>query len=362
MDARKIILLVGALLVAGITAFLARSMFTDASAPVAVAAEAEPQGPMVLVATRALPVGTIIDADSFRYQPWPEELIEGSYFLRGESDIDSLIGTVVRNEVTAGQPITQGALVRPGDRGFLAAALGPGMRAVTVPVSAQSGVAGFVFPGDRIDLVLTQEVSGGGEGPPLHASETIVRNLRVLATDQRTTNETNEEGERRVIVSNTVTVEATPRIAEKIAVAQTIGQLSLSLRSIADNTAELERAIAAGDIELPDGTDPAAERRIMTEIAQRPVDTDTTYVTGGDVSRFQRRTVPSQNTASQQAPGSAAADMAAAMIAAATAGQQAQNGGGQQAQPGGESAQRPDGPSVRIARGNNVTYTPVRGN
>ena len=71
------------------------------------------------------------------------------------------------------------------DRGFLAAALGPGMRAVTVPVNTSSGVAGFVFPGDHVDLVLTQQVSGGGEGPPLKVSETIVRNVRVLATDQR---------------------------------------------------------------------------------------------------------------------------------------------------------------------------------
>ncbi|MEO1167364.1 MAG: Flp pilus assembly protein CpaB [Pseudomonadota bacterium] len=351
MDARKVILLVGALLVAAVTAFMARSMFADGSAPTAVAAEAEPQGPMVLVATRALPVGTIINQDSFRYQPWPEELIEGSYFIRDESNIDDLLGTVVRNDITAGQPITQGSLVRPGDRGFLAAALGPGMRAVTVPVSVQSGVAGFVFPGDRVDLVLTQEVEGGGEGPALHASETIIRNLRILAADQRTSTETTEEGETRVQVSNTVTVEVTPRIAEKIAVAQTMGSLSLSLRSIADNTAELERAIAAGEIDMPEGDDPEAERRMLIEVAQRPIDTDTTYVTGGDVSRFQRRTVPAQSQ-DDNGPGGTAAQMAAAMLAAATG----------NPIPGAQSNARPDGPSVRVARGTSVTHVPVGGN
>lgn len=356
MDARKVILLVGALLVAAVTAFMARSMFAGSSAPTAVAQEAEVTGPMVLVATRALPVGTIIDADSFRFQPWPEELVEGSYFIRGEADLDSLISTVVRSEITAGQPITQGSLVRPGDRGFLAAALGPGMRAVTVPVSAQSGVAGFVFPGDRVDLVLTQEVPGGGDGPPLRASETIIRNLRVLATDQRTTNEVNEDGETVPVVSNTVTVESTPRIAEKIAVAQTIGQLSLSLRSIADNTAELERAIAAGEVEMPDGDDPAAERRMLVEIAQRPVDTDTTYVTGADVSRFQRRTVPSREQQQSAAPVNVAGDMMSAMIAAATGNGQVPPGAG-----GNASAQPVDGPAVRVARGNNVTVVPVGG-
>ncbi|MCA1749088.1 MAG: Flp pilus assembly protein CpaB [Parasphingopyxis sp.] len=351
MDARKVILLVGALLVAAVTAFMARSMFTGSGAPNAVAQEAEVSGPMVLVATRALPVGTIIDADSFRFQPWPEELIEGSYFIRGEADMESLVGTVVRSDISAGQPITHGSLVRPGDRGFLAAALGPGMRAVTVPVSAQSGVGGFVFPGDRVDLVLTQEVEGGGDGPPLRASETIVRNLRVLAADQRTTNEVNEDGETVPVVSNTVTVEATPRIAEKIAVAQTIGQLSLSLRSIADNTAELERAIAAGEVEMPDGDDPAAERRMLVEIAQRPVDTDTTYVTGADVSRFQRRTVPQREQSG--APVSMAGDMMTAMIAAATGGAGGAPGGGN------GPAQPVEGPAVRVARGNTVTVVPV---
>jgi pilus assembly protein CpaB len=100
------------------------------------------------------------------------------------------LGRVVRNEITAGQPITHGALIKPGERGFLAAALGPGMRAVTVPVSNISSVAGFVFPGDRVDIVLTQSVSGGGDGQPLKVSETIIRNIRVLATDKRTSGRT----------------------------------------------------------------------------------------------------------------------------------------------------------------------------
>ncbi|NWO96118.1 Flp pilus assembly protein CpaB, partial [Escherichia coli] len=113
----------------------------------------------------------------------------------------------------------------------------------------QSAVAGFVFPGDRIDLILTQSVSGGGDGPALKASETVLRNLRVLATDQKTDKQTDDKGNTIVNTYSTVTVEATPKIAEKIAVAQTIGTLSLSLRSIADNQGELEDAIANGDVE-----------------------------------------------------------------------------------------------------------------
>jgi len=258
-----------------------------------------------------------------------------------------LIGTVVRNPITAGQPITQGALVGPQDRGFLAAALGPGMRAVTVPVSATSGVAGFVFPGDRVDMVLTQEVQGGGDGPALKVSETIVRNLRVLATDQRVDSK-DETGATVVKTFNTVTVEATPRLAEKIAVAQSLGTLSLSLRSIADNTAELERAVANGEVRLPPGSNPAEERRLLLAISNRPQDTNTTYTTGGDVSRFQRRSVPARAASSMQ---SSSDTDSLTRFADALMGRSSKGGSAGPAVP--------TGPVVRVARGNNVTYVPV---
>jgi pilus assembly protein CpaB len=307
MDRKKVILLVAALLIAAITAFMARSMFTGAAAPQAVAAKPVETGPKVMVATKALPVGTIITADSFRYQPWPKELVEDAYFIEGEtaaeptkgkaeSDVaapDDIIGTVVRNSVTAGQPITKGSLVRPGDRGFLAAALGPGMRAVTVRVSALTGVAGFVFPGDRVDLVLTQNVEGPG-GPPLKVSETILRNLRVLATDQRSTNVADKNGNTTVRKFKLVTMEATPSIAERITVAQSIGTISLALRSLADNAAELEQALASGEVNIPEGATADQEAAIMRSLAQRPTATKSSYTTGGDVSRFQRSSLPAQ--------------------------------------------------------------------
>jgi len=338
MDVKKIVLLVGALLIAGVTAIMAKNMFTGASAPPAEATPQQaPRGPEVLVATRTLSVGTIIDAEAFRYQPWPQGLVQDAYFVRGGAggDPSSLIGTVVRNEITAGQPLSQGAIVRPGERGFLAAALGPGMRAVTVGVSATSGVAGFVFPGDRVDLVLTQEVAGGGEGPPLRASETIVRNIRVLAVDQRLDSR-NEAGNQVAQTVSTITFEATPKIAEKIAVAQTIGQLSLSLRSLADNNAELERAIAAGEVTVPHNGDPRAERQMLLAIASQPIDTNTTYTVGADVSRFQRATVPGRGRNEGGSPSPAAAPTAPRSVSA-----------------------EPTGPIVRVARGNNVTLVPV---
>lgn len=349
MDVKKIVLLVGALLVAGVTAVMAKNMFTGASAPQAVAGPmVVPVGPEVMVATRSLPVGTIIDAEALRYQPWPEGLIETAYFTKsadGSATVNAadLIGTVVRTEIAAGQPITQGALIRPGERGFLAAALGPGMRAVTVPVSATSGVAGFIFPGDRVDIVLTQDVAGGGDGEPLKVSETIIRNIRILATDQRL-DARDEQGNQVVQAASTVTFEATPKIAEKIAVAQNIGQLSLSLRSLADNTAELERAIASGEVDVPDTDDPRAERRMLIAIANQPIDSNPTATVGGEVSRFQRRTVPGRGESSQ---GQAMAPAGYPPVQPV------------QGTDGGTAPARVTGPSVRVARGNNVTLVPV---
>ena len=119
MDKKKLVLLLGALIIAVGTAFAARSMFAGAAAPEAEAAP-EPVGPKVLVAQRGLSTGTIITADAIRYQQWPEELVQDAYFLDGESDVAQLIGTVVRHPITAGEPVTQGSLVKPGDRGFLA--------------------------------------------------------------------------------------------------------------------------------------------------------------------------------------------------------------------------------------------------
>src|ERR671917_2827388 len=99
MDVKKLALLVGALVIAVITAVMAKNMFAGAGAQQAAAAPAVPLGPKVLVARKALPVGTIIDAESLAYQPWPKELVQNAYYAEGtpDGDVKALLGTVVRN-------------------------------------------------------------------------------------------------------------------------------------------------------------------------------------------------------------------------------------------------------------------------
>ncbi len=349
MDRKKILLVVGALLFAGLMAFGVNTMMRGAAAPQAQAAAApELQGPMVMVATRPLAVGTILNPEMVRFQPWPKDLMENAYFVKDQTDVNNLVGSVVRNALTAGEPVTQGSLVKPGERGFLAAALGPGMRAVTIKVSTDTGVAGFIFPGDRVDLIMSSELAASGEGENRNfvAGETIIRNIRVLATDQRVDSK-NDEGKDVVKVFATVTLEATPVIAEKIAVAERIGRLSLSLRSLADTQAELERALASGEIKLPQGADAKTERDLIEQLAQRPIDKGSTVTTGGQVSRYQLSYLP--RPARAPSGGAPAPQMAPQAPAAS-------------APAGGTVAPVYKGPTVRVVRGDKVTEIPVGGN
>lgn len=341
MDTRKIMLIVGALVIAIGAALGVNLMMQGSSTQEGrPAAAAEQVGPSILVATRQLPSGTIIGPDSFRFQPWPQELVDGAYFVKDKVDPQTLVGTVVRFPVTAGQPLTQGSLVKPDDRGFLAAALGPGMRAVTVKVSQEEGVAGFVFPGDRVDVLLTQQLSieEGSSYPDdkLFTAETIVRNVRVLATDQRISAE-NAEGKSEVVTFGSVTLESTPEIAEKIAVAQSMGRLSLALRPLAETAGELDAAIASGDVTVPAGTNSNAERAMLAAAAARPTASRSSATTGGDVSRFwvpvSGRVNPSRRPTQQSTV----------------------------TQSDGTVVSVPRGPVVRISRGEKVTEITVGG-
>ena len=296
----KMILLTGALVVAGLTAYLTRSLLANnntanAAIPLPVV---EAKGPKVLVAKKDLPAGTILDNDSFTYQPWPKDLMDQSYFTDDNpSNIANLSGKVVRVPLTKGQPLTQSSIVGPGERGFLAAALGPGMRAVTVPITDTSGVGGFVFPGDRVDLVLTQQIASTDNGEPLKVAETILRNLRVLAVDQNI----NTPNMGQANIARSITFEVTPKYAEKIAVAQSLGTLSLSLRSLEDSASEIDRAIANGEVEIPEGLDKNGDRALMMSLANRPSDHEPTFTTGGEASRFARNNMPSKEAVAKAA-------------------------------------------------------------
>ncbi|MBV7255247.1 Flp pilus assembly protein CpaB [Pacificimonas sp. WHA3] len=294
MDIKKIILLVGALVIAGISAFAVRVLLgsnTDSAVAAPVMQVEQPDGPKVLVAQEMLPLGTIITAEHFAYQPWPSDLVQGAYFTEEQGGVEKLTGKVVRLAIPAGQPVTKRAVVGPGERGFLAAALQPGQRAVTVPLDNITGVAGFIFPGDRVDVLLHGEVAvtkindDGTQGDKMYdynVAETIVRNVRVLAIDQRL-DETGGDGAQ---TGRSITFEVSPKMVEKIAVAQSLGKLSFSLRAMADSRAQLEAAIARGDITVGDDQTPDEDSAMEMAALQVIDDSGSTFTPGSEVSRF----------------------------------------------------------------------------
>ncbi|WP_281301214.1 MULTISPECIES: Flp pilus assembly protein CpaB [unclassified Iodidimonas] len=234
MPIRSILLVIAALAMAGITALVARSMLGSSpqEAP-QVQAEKAPTSLKLLVAKTALPIGTIIKRDQLRWQAWPDEGLHDGYLAEGKVNPDEFTGHVVRTALLAGEPMTRAHLVAPGAQGFLAAALTPGMRAITLSINQVSGVSGFVFPGDRVDLILNHQVADS-EGKMRHASETVVENLRILAIDTRTNSApTDANGVQTPQIGKTATVEVTPKIAEKVAILSNLGELTLSLRSLA---------------------------------------------------------------------------------------------------------------------------------
>ncbi|MBO6835721.1 MAG: Flp pilus assembly protein CpaB [Alphaproteobacteria bacterium] len=181
----------------------------------------------VLVAKEDLPSGTFLNLDQFVWTPFPSSNLPETYLTRATLGEEGLTGAVIRGAITSGEPLTSGRVIRPGDRGFLAAVLRPGLRAVSVPVDATTGIAGFVFPGDRVDLLLTHEIELSQRVKRL-ATETVLTDIRVLAVDQRT-----DDTEGEPTLAKTATLEVDSKSAEVIAVALRMGRLSLALRSLA---------------------------------------------------------------------------------------------------------------------------------
>ena len=233
MRARTLVLFVVALTLAGGTAMLVRS-FLEQRPNAEAEALAKPAAPQksVLVARGGITRGQILKPQDFSWQVWPEGGIDKNYILSGSRTAESFAGWVARDPFAAGEPISEAKIVSPGSRGFLAAVLGPGMRAISVPVTATSGISGFVFPGDQVDILITHRLTGHGDGSH-DAAETVLQDVRVIGIDQKLDSKTGE-----ALVAHTATLEVTPKQSEMIAVAAEIGKLSLTLRSLASNQSE----------------------------------------------------------------------------------------------------------------------------
>jgi pilus assembly protein CpaB len=255
MGLRGILLGVALLLLAVSGVFFFRAWLIaqrNQPATATAAAPAAPAAPptMVLVANVEVPAGTFLKDEMLRWQSWPNNSLDPNYLIQGKIDQKSLSGAVARRGIAAGEPITEGRIVHPGDRGFIAAVLRPGMRAVSFGINETSAIAGLVYPGDRVDLILTHSVGPTPVDPTAghRASETLLENVRILAIDQALGHVPGQPSP----VGRTATIEVSPKQAEIMSVAVDLGRISLALRSLANPPNELTGAADAIDIPDPD--------------------------------------------------------------------------------------------------------------
>ncbi|MCH8188883.1 MAG: Flp pilus assembly protein CpaB, partial [Proteobacteria bacterium] len=238
-----VVIAIAALFAGGVFYFLLQYMegverdafeFAEASKPGIDAVE-------VLVADIDLPAGTEIVSTILDWQPWPDDSLGDGYVVYNEEDDDAdqssleepFYDQIVRRTILAGEPITQAKLFTREGSSFLSGMLAPGMRAVAIRVQEVSGVGGFILPGDRVDVIVSlkwkidQDARKSGAPYIEFTSETIVQNARVMGIDQAF-----DDFEENVSKASAVTIEVTPKQAEIIAVAQSKGELTLSLRSL----------------------------------------------------------------------------------------------------------------------------------
>ena len=264
------LIVLGVALVAGMAcvALLARGMAASKPhvTPIAVAAPAAPTV-RVLVAKRDLPVGEHIAEADMSWHVWPADNVNPTYITDGPARTApvtglagtagqvadaaksamadpaqgagaALIGSIVKERILAGEPFSTLKIVHPGSAGAMAVTLDPGMRAMALPLSAESAAGGFILPGDHVDVVLSrQSDSNGGAaniqvGQPVikvYSADIVLKNVRVLAIDQNTGPQKGD-----AVVGATATVEVTPEQARTLVIAKAAGQLTFILRSYAD--------------------------------------------------------------------------------------------------------------------------------
>lgn len=199
----------------------------------------------VLMARINIPVGSIIDSSMLNKQPWPENLVMDNFVL-GDKGAEDIIGKVARSAIAANEPFLKSKLANPNDPGFLAAGLPAGMRAVTVATDMVAGLAGFIFPGDRVDILFTHEDisnSGHSSGKP-DTTEVLGSNIRVLAVNLREGDPTKPAP----VAPNSITLEVTDELAQLVRLAEKNGTLAFSLRSIYDDNANSPNPSDLGDL------------------------------------------------------------------------------------------------------------------
>lgn len=253
-------LVFAAVILAGGTAYLLRDYI---SAQQAEFAAMVPKAPTtkILVASANMSIGAAVTKENTEWLDWPEDGVQDTYLL--ESKDNKIQATlkkekyIARRPLSKGEPITMTRLYKSSDPGYLRGVLGPGMRAIAMRGGAENAAAGFILPGDRIDVMLTHSMLNNAmqragpnvaktfKGGLLHTSETILENLKVLAVDQSV-----DEFKGGAQIGKTILLEVTPKEAEKLQTAKAMGKLSLVLRSVRGESNDNRKLKFTTDVEV----------------------------------------------------------------------------------------------------------------
>jgi pilus assembly protein CpaB len=253
----------GVTVLAGGVAFLLMSNGPKPSAPAVIeVVKAAPPVEMdaVLVATRDIGFGAVLNEPDMTWQEWPKGKVPPGMVRKSEKPnaIADLKGAVIRGNFSANEPFRQEKIIKGANAGFMSAMLSQGSRAVAINIDSQGATTagGFILPNDRVDIIRTyrdEEAAKSGSGE-VFASETILSNVRVLAIGQNVEERKNGE---KVVVGSNATLELDPRQAELIVLAQRIGQLSLVLRAMVDSA-------KPGEAAATNQSEPNSAERSMT--------------------------------------------------------------------------------------------------
>ncbi len=186
----------------------------------------------VLVARSDIRLGDSIKAADLKWQTWPKDAASSDYITRNRKPkaVSEFTGAIARATFLPGEPIKSKKLIKSSSGGIMAAIIKKGMRAISTPIREDTAAGNFIQPSDRVDVILTRQMRKPNGSGKQYVSDTIFRNVNVLAIGQ---NIETKDG-KRTVTGKTATLELTPSQSETLALARSMGEISLSLRSLAE--------------------------------------------------------------------------------------------------------------------------------
>ena len=186
----------------------------------------------VLVASRNIRLGDSVRSKDLKWQDWPKQAAVSGYIIKSRQPKaeSSFSGAIARAPFLEGEPIKEQKLIKVSEGGVMAAILPSGMRAISTPIREETSAGGFILPNDRVDVIVSRRVQTARKEE--HVSETVLRNVRILAIGQ---NIEIKDG-KKIANGKTATLELSPRQTETLTLAQSMGDISLALRSLSDAT------------------------------------------------------------------------------------------------------------------------------